>query len=289
MSDKESSHSDMDHEQTKQTPPNFAQKRGKKRLRNSPGTELDKFKEEMRQMMTDLKVTQEKELKKINPNLLEIKTSNAKIESSISFLTAQNEELKKKIDNLEQDRRADKEYINLLEEKIEDMSREARKKNLEIKNVPKLEKETRGDLINMVTKLSQNIGYTIAPTDISDIYRVRSRQSDKPNSPIIVEMVSAIQKTDFLSKCKEHNTVNKTNKLCAKHLGHSSLDTPIYVTEHLTAKAARLRFLARDLARSKSYEFCWTSMGKVFVRKSKTSSIILITNESQIQRLFQES
>lgn len=275
-------------ENTEQTPPNFLTQRGHKRFRDSPGSELEKFKEEIKQMIKNFMLTQEKELKIITPTLLEIKESNFNIENSIAFLTAQNEELKKKVENLENDRKLDKQYINHLEEKIEDISRDSRKRNISIKDVPKLEHETRGDLLNMVIKLSESVGHKISPSDISDVYRVRGRENDKPCTPIIVEMVSVLQKTEILSKCKEYNKANTRNKLSAKHLGHRTLETPIYVMEHLTPKAARLRYLARDLSRSKNYVFCWTSLGKVFVRKTKTSAIIPIISELQVQRLFQE-
>lgn len=280
---------DMLDEETVQTPPNFVTQRGNKRSRESPGTDLQNFKEEMRTMIQHLMLSQENELKIITPTLLALKQQCTNIENSIVFLTEQNEELKKKVEKIEIERKQDHEYINFLEDKVEDMLRDSRKKNIEIKNAPKKEKETQGDLVTMVIELSKTTGHDITPSDISDIYRVRSRQSDIQNTPIIVEMVSAIRKSELLQKCKQHNINNKENKLCAKHLGYTTLETPIYVSEHLTPKAARLRFLARDLARSKQYEFCWTAIGRVFIRKNKTSAIINITSESQIQRLFQET
>lgn len=286
MSDRDTSIND---ETEQVTPPNYVPQRGNKRSRDSPGTELANFKEEMQKMIKNLMVSQQNELKIITPTLLEIKESNSNIEKSISFLAAQNEELKKKVEKLENDRQSDRDYINLLEDKIEDMLRDSRKKNILIKDAPKIAEETRNDLVTMVVNLSESVGHKILPSDISDIYRIRGRQNEKPNSPIIVEMVSAIQRTEILLKCKEYNKSNTGSKLCAKHLGHSTLATPIYVSEHLTPKAARLRFLASDLARSKGYVYCWTSLGKVFVRKTKTSTIIPITSQQQVQRLFQEA
>lgn len=240
-------------------------------------------------MISNFMISQENELKIITPALLQIKESNANIENSIAFLAAQNEELKKKVDKLEHDKKEDREYINLLEEKIEDLQRDGRKKNLEIKNVPKIENETRGDLIDMVIKLSEAINCKITSANISDIYRVSGRKDGKQNTPIIVEMSTTLLKADILQKCKQHNLSKRDDKLCAKHLGFTTNEnSPVYVSEQLTAKAARLRFLARDLAKSKNYIYCWTTFGRVFVRKTDTSRIILINSEAQIQRLFQE-
>lgn len=52
---------------------------------------------------------------------------------------------------------------------------------------------------------------------------------------------------------------------------------------------ARLFFLARDLAKSKIYKYCWTSFGRVFVRKDDTSKIVCIQSEAQVHRLLQET
>lgn len=87
---------------------------------------------------------------------------------------------------------------------------------------------------------------------------------------------------------KTFNIKHKT-KICTQHLGlRLGVDSPVFVTENLTAKSARLHFLGRDLVKSKSYKFCWTAYGKVYVRKDEKSPIILIKNESQIQQLMQK-
>lgn len=80
--------------------------------------------------------------------------------------------------------------------------------------------------------------------------------------------------------------MNKSNKLSAKHLGiKEDGDSPIYVSEQLTPKAARLHYLARDLTRSQDYKYCWTSFGKVYVRKDDKTPVIPITSEAQIHNL----
>ncbi|KAJ2937323.1 hypothetical protein O0L34_g19493 [Tuta absoluta] len=95
-----------------------------------------------------------------------------------------------------------------------------------------------------------------------------------------------MMKTEILAKCKQFNIKQKT-KLTAKHLGHRTAeDTPIFVAEHLTPRASRLFFLARDLAKSKTYKFCWSAYGKIYVRKSEETPIINITAEAQVQQLL---
>lgn len=269
----------------------------KKTSGNMPAqTSLNEFKEEIKSMMKNFMMMQEKDLKnvkkelrEISPTLLEIRRSNTSIESSIALLTQQNEELRSKIIQLEINSKCDQEHIAILEEKLENIQRDNRKANIEIKNVPKSDHESKESLVDMVLHLSKAVECNISKSDIKDIYRVRSKREGINSTPIVVEMTSTLTKTNILKMCKSHNT-SKQEKLRAKHLGFTcNTDTPIYVSEQLTARGARLHFLARDLKLSKSYKHCWTSYGRIYVRHKDNSKIIQIESEQQVQRLMQEN
>lgn len=278
------------------TPPNFASLRNNSKRRrqdepsesNLPNSEFSNFQEEMRTMISTLFAKHEAELKKLGPTLKEIQQTNLKIENSIAFLTSQNEEFKQKINRLHNESKKDKEHISLLEEKIEEMERASRKTSIEIKNVPKKPDENKSDLLNIVQKLSKSVDCSIQLNEIKDIYRVRGKKDTK-NAPIIVETSSTILRTNILKSTKTFNIKNK-DKLRAKHLGFTTNeDTPVYVSERLTAKGSRLYFLARDLSRSKNYKYCWTSFGKVYVRKDDNSPIIAMKSEDQVNQLLQNT
>ncbi|KAG7307350.1 hypothetical protein JYU34_007533 [Plutella xylostella] len=269
------------------TPPSFISQRYKRKRDNDIDEQLNTFKEEMKQMLQSMMISQANEINKITPTLKEIQLTNINIENSISFLTSQNEDFKRKIEQYEIQAKKDREYIALLEEKVEDMQRGSRKMNFEIKNVPKTSNETKESLVNMVINLSKAIEYNLEKTDITDIYRVRSNNKDgKNNTPIVVETSSTFIKNDIIKLSKAYN-VKRKDKLCARHLGFTkNEDTPVYVSKQLTAKGSRLYFLARDLSKSKGYKFTWTSYGRVYVRKDENSHIIPIKSEAQVQHLM---
>lgn len=281
------SHSDSEFEVAAQcvTPPNYVATRIKRKREDDGLADLSSLKEEMMNMFSALMASQNLEFQKNANTLKEIQKTNESIENSMTFLAAQNKEFQEKIERLEGQVREDRIYISVLEDKIEDMQKDRRKANLEIKNVPRKTSEAKDDLIDMVISLSNNVGCQMVKSDIKDIYRIRGKKDDFQNTPIIVETASTLLKTDVLKMCKAFNKKHKS-KLCAKHLGiRLSEDTPIFVSEQLTAKASRLYFLARDLVKSQSYKFCWTAYGKVYLRKEENSRIILIKSESQIQQL----
>lgn len=272
------------------TPPNYVAFRSKRCRDDLEDEKFESFKQEMITAFNLMMQKQENEFKNFKPILEDIKKTNEKIENTVSFLAEQNEEIRKRIERLEGENKKDKEYIAILEDKLEDVKRENQKGNFELKNVPKVQpKETKEDLIKMVLCLSKSIDHPICEKEISDIYRIRAKKEATKNSPIIVETNSSLLKTTVIQKCKAYNIKNK-DKLRAKHLGFkTNEDTPIFISEHLTPKGARLHFLARDLAKVKSYQFCWTSFGRIYVRKTTESPIILITNEAQINYLMHQA
>ncbi|KAI5635643.1 hypothetical protein NE865_11641 [Phthorimaea operculella] len=245
---------------------------------------FDDFREEMRDMINTL--IAQNSAANITPTLTSIQEASRSIAASIQFLTKQNEDFRKDIIRLENQCKEDKKQIILLEDKIEELQRGQRKTTIEIKNVPKKSNENKEDLMEMVCKLAENVGCDLNTSNINDIYRVKAKNQEATNSTIIVETNSTMMKTEILTKCKHFNIKQKA-KLTAKHLGHRTAeDTPIFVSEHLTPRAARLFFLARDLAKSKGYKFCWSAYGKIYVRKSENTPIINIKYESQVQQLI---
>ncbi|KAG7300116.1 hypothetical protein JYU34_005687 [Plutella xylostella] len=268
------------------TPTGYVTNRIIKRKRSEDKSlDFENFKEEMKEIIKSFMVKQESESKTVSSSIKDIRQTVINIESSLTFLSAQNEDLKKKLDTLEIERRKDRDYISILEDRLEDSLRQNRKTCIEIKNVPNKENETKEDLLQLTSELSKTVKCEdFSKNAVKDIYRIKTKEKSKN---IIVELTSTMIKTDLIAACKSYNYKNKSDKLCAKHLGFKEKgETPIYVSEQLTPKAARLYFLARDLSRTQSYKFCWTSFGKVFVRKDEKTPVIPIVSEAQIQKLY---
>ncbi|KAL4714108.1 hypothetical protein ACJJTC_008462 [Scirpophaga incertulas] len=218
--DAERSYSDTEiAKHTEATPPNFVSQTKRKRDDDIIG-EFYKLKEEMEQMFNKMLISQTTEFKKNSTILKEIQEINKNIENTVASLSLQNEDFKKKLEQLEEKRKEDK--------------------------------------------------------------KVRGKKDSSPNTPIVVETTSTVLKTDMLKSCKQFSVKQKQN-LSVKHLGiSSSIDTPISVTEQLTAKTARLHFLVSELVKSKLFKYCWTNYGRIYLRKDDNSQI---SNESQLKDL----
>lgn len=269
------------------TPGNYVFQRTKRsREEISLCDQLEEFKHEIKEMMSIFSTKHGNEIRQMTSTLKEIQQTNLSIENSISYLTAQNEALNKKITQLESQNKEDKQYIAVLESKLEETQIGSRKTNFVIKNVPKRNNETKEDLVDMIVCLSRNIECKIDKSDVKDIYRLHGKNSESLNQPIIVETGSTFLKSDIMRMSRAYYTKHKSRLSC-KHLGFKSQeDTPIYLSDHLTAKGSRLHFLARDLTKSGAYKFCWTAYGKVYVKKDEGSATIPIRTEEQIHKLM---
>lgn len=262
---------------TDTTPTNFVNTRIKRKRSEEMITDLSDFKNEIKEMLSSCMAQQSNERALITSSL---KT----IEDSIKFLSCQYEDMKKKVEEMECERRKDKEYIHILENKLENVLKCQRKYSFELKNVPKSDDDSKPSMIKMVTHLSSVLKVDLKPSDIRDIYRASSKGEKKP---IVVEVSSYILKSSLLSAAKKYNNHNKSNKLNTYHLGLKCNNIPIFVSEHLTPNGNRLYYLAREMSKAMKYKFCWTSLGDVLVRKDENSPIIKLLNESQIQSMYQ--
>ncbi|KAL4718051.1 hypothetical protein ACJJTC_018528 [Scirpophaga incertulas] len=77
---------------------------------------------------------------------------------------------------------------------------------------------------------------------------------------------------------------NKNEKLynTIQHLGDKK---PVYVSEHLTPESKSLHAASRLKAKQLNYKFVWVRDGKVFVRKTESSSFILIKDSLALDKL----
>lgn len=271
-------------------------KRG--RLDDSECSSFDLFKVEMMEMLDNWKKQQDVKLDKLDsrPAKFEclekglskiktgIKSSNDEIEKSLVELSAQITDLDKKIDNLETERINTRAKIAELEEKNENLERTIRKTCIEIRGVPKKKKEKKEDLHTMVASLLKNTGIDYSPNDIKDIYRLPSKENAL-TATIVTEFTNTFIKEKFLKGAKLYNTLQPGRHLNSGLLGLEGPETTLFISDHLTSKAKRLHFLARDFAKSENFQYCWIANGRVFLRKKEGEKYAVVKNENTFQLL----
>jgi septal ring factor EnvC (AmiA/AmiB activator) len=245
-------------------------------------------------MLTALQSQQNLRLDVLERYVSDIKSQNevthmkhGDIEKSIEFVNSKLDDVQLIIKKLEEQRKLFSSQITAIEDKCEAMERLFRKTSIQIRNVPKQKAEAKAQLFEMVRKLSTTLGIKIEDCDLRDVYRTPSK-GEKNTSAIVAEFSSTIFKGNYLTAVRAHklNSIRyKTEQLNTAHLGLDGQKAEIYISEHLTPRAARLYFLARELRKSMDYEYCWTSNGLVYLRKTQGEPYIVIKNETQLHQL----
>lgn len=227
----------------------------------------------------------EKILGNFNNSITEVKQKNEEILASINFLSKQYDDLKTKLDTLEKERNENQDYVLQLENKIENLERKFKSTSIEFRNVPVRKPETKDDLLKMVKDAGTSLNTNIETADIRDVFRISTKNPE--TKPVIVEFNSAIIKDKVIQASKTFNKSKKgTDKLNTKHLGLEGPTKPVFISESLTQKAKKLFFLARDFAKAHDFNFCWSSHGKIFLRKREGSPQFQINSETDLKKLI---
>lgn len=255
--------------------------------------ELTSFRQEMREMKELIKNLQgenQSMLRQLSADVNELRDQNKEIhktnlgiQESISFISKEYEDIKLKINNLEKEKLEQAARIASLEDIFENFDRNTRVSKIEIRNVPEIQPETKDKLTNTLLSLSKMVKLDLVKTDLRDIHRLPSK--GKGPKPIVADFYSPSTKENLLRAVRTYNNQNKNNKLSTSALGVLENPQPVYVAENLSPITKKLFFHTREFARKNEYSFCWTSNGRVFLRKAAGTPHIWIKSESQLESL----
>ncbi|CAH0764211.1 unnamed protein product [Diatraea saccharalis] len=205
------------------------------------------------------------------------------IEKSFEFLSGQLKDMQTKIDGLENQRKEISSQILHIEEKCEFLEKNSKKTYKQIKYVPRPEIEMKEMLYKYVSNHAKTLDITLQPGELRDVYRLPNKK--EPKKPTIIaelELSDTLIKNKIISAARK---LNKYRKLNVNSLGIANDTSTIYLSEYLTSKARRLHFLVREFAKSKNFQFCWTSGGNVYLKKKEESESIMVKNVAQLNTI----
>lgn len=267
--------------------------RRQKRPRNEAQDQKDDeptLKEELLDLLTNWKKEQDAAFKKLTSEIYTLKEqnlkaqeTNAQVEKSLQFISSQYEDLKEKLIVMDKERKESKNYIAALEHKIDELQKRAKFSVFEIRNLPQQNTfETQEDLCNIVNKTCSVLGAEIQPSEIKDVYRLKTKTA---TSTIVTEMTTVVAKNKILKAVKDYNKNNSGSKLSTSTLGISGPKIPIYLSESLTNKDRKLFAMARETRKTLDYKYCWTNNGRIFLKKVDGAMRIEIKSEADLEAL----
>ncbi|CAH0723463.1 unnamed protein product, partial [Brenthis ino] len=242
--------------------------------------------DEMKKLFDDFKCQQNKKLELLQSSINSIKQQNDDFRATLEFISMQYDDIKTKVDSLELDKKTHLAHIQSLETKIENLEKNQNISAVVIRNVPHKSGEKKEHLQNLIEKTGTLLNITVGNSDIRNIYRINSSKNN--NSTIIVDFSTVTMKDRFLGAFKNYNKTNKKNKFNTNLLKLDGPEKPIYVSEHLTFKCRKLFSLTRDFATKNSYKYCWTTNGRIYLRKTEGSRHIRIDSECDLDKLSEQ-
>lgn len=162
----------------------------------------------------------------------------------------------------------------------------SRQNNLEILGVP-----TRsGENLNIIlSDICRVVGFTIQDTDVDTIHRVRPFSSSGSNGDadkqptrhpsIVVRFTQRCRKDQLLAAARARRGLTTAG------IGISGPASDLYLNDHLTPTNKLLLRRARELKSEHNYAYLWVRDSKILMRKNERSSIIRITNESDLKKI----
>lgn len=233
-------------------------------------------------LISDLRDQQDLKFEAINKALMTIVTQNQDIQKSITLLSNQYEDLQIELNQLKLENSDYKSKISQLEAKLDLTERKSCSSMIEIRNLPSVDTVNKKELITMV----QSICATIDPNPIleSEIRDIFKKKSDV----VVVDFTSILRKESLINHYKRYNKDRRgINEpiLQSEQINSQRPARPIYISEYLTSKTRRLFYLAREKVKNKSLAACWTSFGKVFVKKEENATPMRVNAESELLSL----
>lgn len=268
--------------QDEQSKENVGERFGKRRRREDSEVYMDMLQDFM-DKMNNWTTTQNSQNLELLQAINDLKQQNAELQKSVSFVSTGYDDIKLQLNQMMDERKSFINQIQSLEQKVESLERHSRSSSFEISNIPKKQTETKADLVNVVVNLGNAVNAHIQQSDIRDVYRINTKS--ETNKPLVVELSSVILKENIINATKKFNKDHKEDKLNTQTLHLDGPKKAVFISESLTFKAKRLFYLARDFAKSNNFTFCWTSFGKVYLRKAEKEKLIKIENESDLKAL----
>lgn len=258
----------------------------RKRKPNPDMQDLLALKQEIGEMIENIKSSQQTQTNQLQNSIDELHAQNREIiktNSNIEKLLVQTNalynDIKIKVDSLESGHNDALLRISALEEQVEDFQRNQRVATLEIRNMPETENE---NLDQIVTNIHNFLSIPVSTEHhIKQIKRIKASK----NKVIIVEYTNLRTSSAVMKALKIYNNNHKEDKFNTTCLNLPGKKHPIFIGESLTPTARKLFFLARGLRKDHGYQYCWTSMGRVFVKYAEGSPAIHLKSTQQVEAL----
>lgn len=208
-------------------------------------------------------------IQEMNRKLNTLSSQMVEMNGKMSTLLEENKRLKNELTCKDKD-------IQDLQHRVNYLEQRTRINNLEIANFP----ETRNlETREIIKKIFVAVGVKITDADIQAVHRVPKFNSGVKN--IIVNFTSRWTRNKILMAYKQFRSQAKWN-LLAKDIEANLVDTPVYISEHLSPAYKKLLAKAKQIAKEKKIKYVWIKEGQILMKRDDGDKVARISNEKDL-------
>ncbi|CAB3248357.1 unnamed protein product [Arctia plantaginis] len=268
----------------------------RKRGHNDEFTEaFEQFKKQIMDTLLEFKSDISRETAEIKDSLKTINEVTQELKCEVNYIREEYSAMKKSFEILDTAQKKVQEEITTFKKSLQFHSDELKNKNkilnsnineseqrdrllnVEIVGVPEMPQE---NLLQFTENLANHAGVVIIRENIIHVNRVASKTKNQGRPKNIIIKLSTRQLRD--------NLISKARKcrLTTSDLQIHGKVTPIFVNEHLTIYNKNLLKKAKEISRSKEYQYTWSKNGRIYVRKAATAPAIPIADEEDLWKII---
>lgn len=257
-------------------------KRSKRRLDESQNA-TDVTLSDLLTKMDELKTQQDAKFASLEAHIKELTSQNTDIKDSMALLSAKYDDILINMKIIQQENLHFKNQIKNLEGKVEQLEVNAKSTTIEIRNIPAGKLEDKDNLIDIAKKIGEVVNVPIIHSDIRDVFRLKIK--NKENGPVILDFTSTLKREKFIRATRTYNKENHEKRLTTASINMMGPVEPIYIAESLTSSIRRLHYLTRMFAKKHNFGHCWTSFGKVYLKRNDNEPRLRITCAGDLEKL----
>ncbi|KAF6214146.1 hypothetical protein GE061_008885 [Apolygus lucorum] len=252
--------------------------------RDNPEPTMQKMMDAINSLREEVKVSNDAYIRKLDAHTKEIKDISAHL-NQYSDLIQQNTEainglrtelmlLNNGVQDLRDRNKALERKVSTLQSIVEDMDQSALTNAVEISGIPVDQQKS---VIELVELVGRAVNFEINKRMINNCFRRQGPVTASNPGLMFVSFISKLDKDAFMSAAR------RTANLTSRQLGFiDGEEIRIYINHSMTYAKRKLLNMVKTYKRENNYKFVWTRNGKIFIRKSETSSIIEIRTAEDI-------
>ncbi len=203
-----------------------------------------------------------------------VKSENEELAKKITELQEDNREKQRRIERLEYENRQKAKVIAELNAKYDDLEQSRYVKDVQLVGLPESNNEEE-DLKKILKMSKDKMGIKLKGSDIEGFHRL-GKKTEKRSRDIIITFKEKKTREAF------HEQRKKTSQ-------SKDVTQNIYINDHLTDFRKGLFFRARQLVKHKKVYMAWTQKGNVLIRKEENGKVIQVTSYSDMNSLIEDT